>query len=40
MNVETAPGQIQVDLSETVVDCRVDATSVQIAGEVKTRIET
>ena len=40
MNIDTEPGQIEVNLNETVIDGRLDATSVQVSGEVNTQIET
>jgi hypothetical protein len=39
LNIETEAGQLEVNLGETVINGRIDATSVQVGGEVNTRIE-
>ncbi len=39
LNIETEAGQLEVNLDETVINGRVDTTSVQISGDVNTRIE-
>lgn len=40
INIETEVSQLEVNLNETVINGRVDATSVQVSGDVKTHIET
>lgn len=39
LNIETEAGQMEINLNETVINGRVDTTSVQVAGEIVTRLE-
>ncbi len=39
-DIDTKPGLLEVHLSETVIDGRFAANSVQISGKVNTHVET